>query len=66
MIHRQVWTADQLAWRLHLTDADRTALAITTIGAIDCPKRVRTIRRKARIAANAKAWRAKRKAANTA
>lgn len=65
MIHPHHWTADQLAWRLHLTDADRTALAITTIGAIDCSKRVRTIRRKARIAANAKAWRAKRKAANT-
>lgn len=60
------WTADQLAWRLRLTDADRTALAITTIGAIDCSKRMRTIRRKARIAANTKAWRAKRKAANTA
>lgn len=42
------WTADQLAWRLRLTDADRTALAITTIGAIDCSKAQRTKRRKAK------------------
>lgn len=60
------WTADQLAWRLRLTDADRTALGITTIGAIDCPKRERTKRRKARQRANARAWRARRKAAYTA
>lgn len=48
MIHPHHWTADQLAWRLRLTDADRTALAITTIGAIDCSKRERTKRRKAK------------------
>lgn len=45
IIHKQHWTADQLAWRLRLTDADRTALAITTIGAIDCNKRERKKRR---------------------
>ena len=31
----QRWKADQLAWRLRLTAADRSALNITTIGAID-------------------------------
>jgi hypothetical protein len=66
IIHTTHWTADQLAWRLRLIDKDRTALGITTIGAIDCSKRERTKRRKARIAANAKAWRARRKTANTA
>lgn len=70
MTNQQHWTADQLAWRLRLTDADRTALAITTIGAIDCSKAQRRKRRKAKIAANAKAWRARQKAklnpANTA
>lgn len=32
---RQVWTADALAWRLGVTAAERKALALTTIGAID-------------------------------
>ena len=32
------WRADKLAWRLRLTMADRTALKITTIGAVDAPK----------------------------
>lgn len=40
------WTADQLAWRLGLTDADRTRLGITTIGAIDCSKAERKARRR--------------------
>lgn len=66
ILEQHHWTADQLAWRMRLTDADRTALGITTIGAVDCSKSQRTKRRKARIAANAKAWRARRKAANTA
>lgn len=65
IMHQQHWTADQLAWRLRLTDADRTALGITTIGAIDCSKRQRTMRRKARQKANAKAWRARKKTAYT-
>jgi sRNA-binding protein len=45
IIHQEHWTADQLAWRLRLTDADRTTLAITTIGAIDCSKAERRKRR---------------------
>lgn len=40
------WTADQLAWRLHLTAADRTTLGITTIGAIDLPRAARAKLRK--------------------
>jgi hypothetical protein len=43
---QQHWTADQLAWRMRLTFEDRTALGLTTIGAIDMPKRERTKRRK--------------------
>lgn len=39
------WTADKLAWRMRLTDAERTALKITTIGAIDCGKAARAKRR---------------------
>jgi len=39
------WTADKLAWRVRLTDAERTALKITTIGAIDCGKVARQERR---------------------
>lgn len=42
------WTADKLAWRLGLTDAERTALRITTIGAIDCGKAARAKRRRRR------------------
>ena len=45
MVHPQRWKADQLAWRLRLTMADRTALGITTIGAIDCNKAQRKKRR---------------------
>ena len=33
--HPMKWKADSLAWRLKLTYADRQALRITTIGAID-------------------------------
>jgi len=57
ILHQEHWTADQLAWRLRLTDADRTALAITTIGAIDCNKKQRRLRRKANAKARAQAWR---------
>lgn len=45
--HTQVWKADSLAWRLRLTYADRQALKITTIGAIDCNKAERAKLRKA-------------------
>jgi hypothetical protein len=30
------WKADTLAWRLRLTDAERTALKIKTIGGVRC------------------------------
>jgi len=42
------WHADTLAWRLGLTMAERTALGITTIGAIDCNKAEREAARRAR------------------
>lgn len=48
VMEQKHWTADQLAWRLRLTDADRTTLGITTIGAIDCNKAERAKRRKVR------------------
>jgi hypothetical protein len=44
----QIWKADQLAWRMRLTAADRNALGITTIGAIDLNKAGRTKARKVR------------------
>lgn len=40
------WRADKLGWRLWLTEADRAALRITTIGAIDLGKAERTERRR--------------------
>lgn len=40
------WTADSLAWRLHLNAADRQTLGITTIGATDLQKKARTALRK--------------------
>jgi hypothetical protein len=42
------WSADRLAWKIRLTDAKRTELRITTIGAIDCSKEQRSARRKRR------------------
>lgn len=42
------WTADKLAWKLRLNDATRTRLKITTIGAIDCNREQRELRRKAK------------------
>lgn len=42
------WKADQLAWVLRLIEADRRALGITTIGAIDMGKRERMARRRQR------------------
>lgn len=53
--------ADALAWRLKLTDADRTKLKITTIGSIDVPKRQRLQRRKQRQRDNYRKWRAAQK-----
>lgn len=42
------WSADKLAWKLRLTDEQRTRLKITTIGAIDCNRDQRKARDKAR------------------
>src|SRR5882672_2082617 len=56
------WSADKLAWKLGLTDAKRTELKITTIGAVDCGRDQRMKRRKARQAELQKALRARRKA----
>jgi hypothetical protein len=56
------WSADKLAWKLRLTDAKRTELKIRTIGAIDCNREQRAIRRKAKQAELQRALRAKRKA----
>lgn len=39
------WSADKLAWKIRLTDATRTRLKITTIGAIDCNREQRAKRR---------------------
>ena len=40
------WSADKLAWKLGLTDQQRTRLKIKTIGATDCSKEQRAERRK--------------------
>lgn len=55
------WRADSLAWRLRLIDADRTALKITTIGAIDVDKSQRAKRRARRSAERSRQWRMKQK-----
>jgi hypothetical protein len=39
------YTADKLAWKIRLTDEQRTRLKIRTIGAIDCNKEQRKARR---------------------
>lgn len=57
------WTADQLAWRLHLTAADRATLGITTIGAVDLNKAARARLRKAKARAREKARRLRLKTA---
>lgn len=58
------WSADKLAWKIRLTDAKRSELKITTIGAIDVSKDQRAKRRseasKARSKARRKAHRATR------
>lgn len=56
------WTADKLAWIIRLTDAKRTELKITTIGAIDCSREQRAARRKAKQAELHRARRARLKA----
>lgn len=52
--HSLKWGADKLAWKIRLTDAKRTELKITTIGAIDFGKKQRESRRKKRDAVQAK------------
>ena len=42
----RTWRADRLAWRLGLNSADRAALKITTIGAIDANKGQRQAQRR--------------------
>jgi hypothetical protein len=46
LVSPQRWKADELAWRLRLTAADRSALGITTIGAIDENRSARKKRRR--------------------
>jgi hypothetical protein len=48
------WSADKLAWKIRLTDEQRSKLKITTIGAIDCSKEQRAIIRKQKAAERAK------------
>jgi len=40
------WSADKLAWKIGLTDAKRSELKITTIGAVDCNQQQRAERRR--------------------
>lgn len=56
------WSADKLAWKLRITDAKRTELKITTIGAIDCNAQQRATRRKAASRARSKAYREAKRA----
>lgn len=42
----RTWRADRLAWRLGLTSADRAALRITTIGAVDESRQQRATKRR--------------------
>lgn len=51
------WSADKLAWKIRLTDAKRTELRITTIGAIDVSAKERAARRAAASKARSKARR---------
>jgi hypothetical protein len=46
LAHPRRWTADALGKRLRLSDAERTALGVTTIGAYDVPKAERLARRR--------------------
>lgn len=56
------WSADKLAWKIRLTDAKRTELKITTVGAIDCNADQRKARRKRLRAELMRKLRADRKA----
>lgn len=56
------WSADKLAWKIRLTDEQRSRLKITTIGAMGITKEQRAQLRKAKRAELMRALRAKRKA----
>lgn len=56
------WSADKLAWKIRLTDAKRTELRITTIGAIDCNRDQRIARNKVRRAQRERDRRAAKRA----
>ena len=56
------WSADKLAWKIRLTDDQRTRLKIRTIGAIDCNKDQRKQRDRARRAERERARRAAKRA----
>lgn len=42
------WSADKLAWKIRLTDEQRTRLKIRTIGAVDCNREQRAERQRQR------------------
>lgn len=56
------WSADKLAWKLRISDEQRSRLKLKTIGAFDCNKEQRAQRRKAKQAELQRILRAKRKA----
>ena len=56
------YSADTLAWKIRLTDAKRTQLKITTIGAIDCNRDQRKARDKAKRAERERNRRAAKRA----
>jgi len=56
------WSADKLAWKLRLTDEQRTRLKIKTIGAIDCNADQRKERRKREHAERQRKLRASKRA----
>ncbi len=55
------WSADKLAWKLRLTDKQRTRLKIKTIGAIDCNREQRKARDRQRRAARERERRARKR-----
>lgn len=57
------WSADKLAWKIRLTDAQRSRLKIRTIGAIDCSKEQRAERQRQRRAEAERARRAAKRQA---
>lgn len=61
--HPETWRADSLARILKVTKAERDALGLRTIGAVDFTKRDRTIARKAAAAERMREVRARQRAA---